>query len=247
MKAYIITTPNNHGRQADLSNYPKALPTPELYTGVTPDTIEVPEWWLNIYKNQWKNDIPERVYCCGKSKELLLRQHKEQYPDEDALIMEDDVMFSEDANEKYDKFMADMPDDWHILYLGGHHEFNCRGAAPMEVKPGILRCLNVLGTEALIVRSDFIDKTIEQLTHNSDNVYGHCDWQLVPLQRHYCCYAPLGFIAGQQNGWSELFQKEREVGFRNDFFYEGYDRKVHAYGNPSKACTCSCCKHNSSK
>ncbi|MBQ3349725.1 MAG: hypothetical protein IJG38_04950 [Thermoguttaceae bacterium] len=247
MKAYIITTPNNHGRQADLSNYPKALPTPELYYGVTPDTIEVPEWWLQIYKGKWLNDIPERVYCCGKSKELLLRSHKEKYPDEDALIMEDDIIYTDNADEKYNRFMADLPDNWHILYLGGYHEFNSRGAAPMEVKPGILRCLNVLGTEALIVRSSFLDTTIEQLTHSPDNVYGHCDWQLVPLQRTYCCYAPLGFIAGQQDGFSELFQKERKVGFRNDFMYVGIDRKTYIHGHIEHNCTdcngkCNCRK-----
>lgn len=241
MRAYIITTPNNHGRAADLTNYPKALPTPELYYGVTPDTIEVPDWWLDVYNNKWKNDIPERVYCCGKSKELLLRQHKEKFPTEDALIMEDDVMFSEDASDKFDTFFANIPNDWHILYLGGHHEFSCRGAAPMEVKPDILRCLNVLGTEALIVRASFLDKTIEQLTNSPENIYGHCDWQLVPLQRHYCCYAPLGFIAGQQDGWSELFQKERTVGFRNNFMYEGMDRKNYYYGNPDQHCSdCQC-------
>ena len=247
MKAYILTLENNHGRAADLTNYPKAFPKPELFYGVEPETCEVPKWWLDHYKNAFKLDKPERVYCCGKSKELLLRKHKELFPNEDLLLMEDDVMFSDDANERYDKFIADVPNNWKLLYLGGYHEDTCRGCTPLEVKPGLLRIFKTVGNEAVIIRASVLDDAIDLLTASPDNLFGHSDWQLVEIQKKNCCYAPLGFIAGQQNGWSHLFQKDRVIGFRNDFFYEGYDRKVHAYGNPSKACTCSCCKHNSSK
>lgn len=246
MRAYIITTPDNHGRVADLTNYPSMLPTPELFFGVTPDTIEVPSWWLDIYQNKWKNDISERVYCCAKSKELLLRQHKEKFSNEDALLMEDDVMFTLDADEKFSEFIFAVPDDWKFLYLGGNHEFSCRGSAPREIKKGILRGVNILGTEALIIRANFIDTVIKQLTYSPNNAFGHCDWALVTLQRKYSCYAPLGFIAGQQDGWSELFQKERKVGFRNDFCYEGMDRKKYLYGRPEQNCSqcnCICGKH----
>ena len=236
MRAYIITTPDNHGRTADLTNYPKALPTPELFFGVTPDSYEAPDWWPKLYSGKWANDIPARVFCCGKSKELLLREHKEKFPNEDALIMEDDVIFTTDADEKYMQFMADVPYDWKILYLGGNHEFSCRGCPPMEVKPGILRVFNDLGTEALVFKADFLDTAIEQLTHSRHNVYGHCDWQLVPLQKRFGCYSPLGYIAGQQDGYSLLFEKERKVGFRNDFMYEDMDRKIHLYGNPENNC-----------
>ena len=46
MKAYIIITSDNRGRQADLTHYPSMLPTPELFFGVTPADIETPDWWL---------------------------------------------------------------------------------------------------------------------------------------------------------------------------------------------------------
>lgn len=241
MKAYILTTENNHNRAADLSNYPKALPEPELFYGVEPENSDIPAWWLKEYKNAFKEDKPERVYCCSKSKELLFRKHKELYPNEDLLLLEDDVVFTEDANEKYDKFIADIPEDWKLLYLGGYHEYNCRGCTPLEVKPGILRVFMDVGNEALIINSNVLDEAIELVTNSPDNHFGHSDWRLIQLQKKYCCYAPLGFIAGQQDGWSNLFQKERAVGFRNDFFYEGYDRQVHQYGNPKRFC--ECCKH----
>lgn len=112
----------------------------------------------------------------------------------------------------------------------------------MEVKPGVLRVFNDLGTEALVFRVEFIDTVIEQLTHSRDNVYGHCDWQLVPIQKRFGCYSPLGYIAGQQDGYSLLFEKERKVGFRNDFMYEDMDRKIHLYGNLHN--NCEKCRNN---
>lgn len=241
MKAYIITTSDNRGRQADLTHYPSMLPTPELFVGVSPETFDVPEWWLEIYSKKWKNDNPARVFCCAKSKELLLRQHLERYPDEDALLMEDDVMFTPDASAKYEQFIAAVPDCWKMLYLGGKHEFSCRGMYPMEVQTGILRCKNVLGTEAFIVRSDFIETVIDALTNSQDNLFGHCDWQLVTLQQRNYCFAPLGFIAGQQDGYSLLFNRFRPVGFRNDFYYKDICGVIRAHGNPLN--NCDSCKN----
>lgn len=234
MRAYILTTSDNHGRVADLTYYPSMLPTPELFFGVTPDTYQVPDWWLKGHPALCKDDVPERVFCCGKSKELLLRQHKEKFPNEDMLLMEDDVIWTEDADEKYSQFIFDVPSDWKLLYLGGWHEFSCKGCTPLQIKPNILRCLNALGNEAVVIRADIIDEVIARLTQSPDNIYGHSDWQLVPIQRKYCCYSPIGFIAGQQSGWSNLFQKEREMGVRNDFMYEGMDRQTHVYGDPKR-------------
>ncbi len=245
MKAYILTTLDNHDRKADLTYYPTALPEPELYYGVTPESVEIPDYWKKLYTKMWANDVPERVYCCGKSKELLIRQHRDNYPDEDMLLLEDDVVFTADANERYNQFMADVPTDWRLLYLGGWHEYNCRGCPPIEIKQGVLRCLNVLGNEAVVIRSNLLDTVIDTLTHSKDNVYGHSDWQLVQLQRKYSAYSPLGFVAGQQSGWSNLFQKEREMGIKNDFLYKSLDGKLHIFGNPEN--NCEHCKNKCSK
>lgn len=244
MRAYIITTSDNHGRKADLTNYPTALPTPELFYGVTPDTFEVPEWWLAIHSQLWANDKPERVFCCGKSKELLLRQHIANYPEDDLLLMEDDVFFTSDADEKYNAFMQSVS-NWDMIFLGGWHEFNCRGCPPREIAPNVLRCFHVLGNEAVIIRSALLQEVAEIWTHSRDNVFGHSDWQLVAIQQRYNTFAPMGFIAGQQNGWSNLFQADRQMGIKNDFFYKGLDERIHLFGYPEnncKQCKNKCCR-----
>lgn len=39
-------------------------------------------------------------------------------PDEKVLICEDDAKFREDFNEVFDEYMADLPTNWDIFYLG---------------------------------------------------------------------------------------------------------------------------------
>jgi GR25 family glycosyltransferase involved in LPS biosynthesis len=39
-------------------------------------------------------------------------------PDEKVLICEDDALFREDFNEAFDEYMADLPKNWDIFYLG---------------------------------------------------------------------------------------------------------------------------------
>ena len=39
------------------------------------------------------------------------------------LILEDDIKFAEDVNEKFWKKMQYLPDDWNMLYLGGNSQF----------------------------------------------------------------------------------------------------------------------------
>lgn len=226
MRAYIITTYDNHGRVADLSNYPSILPTPELYYGVTPTDTVTPNWWLESHKKH-KDNVPERVYCCNKSKELLLRKHREKFPNEDILMMEDDVIFTPDADDKYSEFLYNLPGNWGLQYLGGWHEFS-QTKTPYEVVPGVLRCLNVLGTEAVLIRSNLVDKAIETLSITPDNDYYICDWQLVNMQRRYMAYTPIGFVAYQQSGFSTLWQAERKWE-RQRFYYKSVDGKLYYY------------------
>ena len=220
MKAYIITTHEKHSRGADLTNYPDILPLPELYYGVTPDDVTTPEWWIESHKKH-KDNVPERVYCCNLSKVLLLQKHLKEYPGEDILMMEDDVIFKPDAGIKYQLFLDALPDNWGLQYLGGWHEFsNKRNLTPWEVAPGVLKCNNVLGSEAVIIRGELLQEAIECLTITPEHDYYICDWQLVNLQRRHYAYTTIPAIAYQQSGFSLLWQKQRDWGEFHYYFYD---------------------------
>ena len=145
--------------------------------------------------------------------------------------MEDDVIFYDGAGVKYDRYRALLPDNWGLQFLGGWHEFtDVKNHVPREIAPGVVTCNNVLGSEAVIIRAELIQEAIDLLTITPDNDYYICDWQLTKMQRRYMAYAPLGFIAYQQDGFSLLWQKRREWGDAiHHFYYLGMDSKLYYY------------------
>ena len=232
MRAYIITTADSKhvGRKPDLTNYPSSLPDPELFYGVTPADVTTPQWWLDSHRKN-RDNAPERVWYCNLSKVSCLMRHAHLHPGEDVLLMEDDVIFYDGAGVKYDRYRAELPDNWGLQFLGGWHEFSrAGGLTPKEVAPGVVTCNNVLGSEAVIIRADLIQEAIDLLTITPDNDYYICDWQLTKMQRRHCAYAPLGFIAYQQDGFSLLWQRRREWGEQiHRFYYIGMDGKLYYY------------------
>jgi GR25 family glycosyltransferase involved in LPS biosynthesis len=74
---------------------------------------------------------------------------------EKVLICEDDALFREDFNEALDSYMADLPEDWDIFYLG---------ALKNEVKPvnkNWVRQVVSTGTQAYCVNPAKVDLFIQ--------------------------------------------------------------------------------------
>jgi GR25 family glycosyltransferase involved in LPS biosynthesis len=74
---------------------------------------------------------------------------------EKVLICEDDALFREDFNEALDSYMADLPEDWDIFYLG---------ALKNEVKPvnkHWVRQVVSTGTQAYCVNPAKVDLFIQ--------------------------------------------------------------------------------------
>ena len=72
-------------------------------------------------------------------------------PDEKVLICEDDALFDDEFSAKFDAYMADLPADWDIFYLG---------ALKNETKPvnkHWVRQVVSTGTQAYCVHPDKVD------------------------------------------------------------------------------------------
>ena len=76
-------------------------------------------------------------------------------PDEKVLICEDDAVFRDDFNDVADEYMADLPEDWDIFYLG---------ALKNEVRPVNKHWVKQVvstGTQAYCVNPAKVDLFIE--------------------------------------------------------------------------------------
>ena len=81
-------------------------------------------------------------------------------PDEMVLICEDDALFREDFNEALDEYMADLPKNWDIFYLG---------AIKNDVKPvnkHWVRQVVSTGTQAYCVNPAKVDLFIHIAREN---------------------------------------------------------------------------------
>jgi GR25 family glycosyltransferase involved in LPS biosynthesis len=76
-------------------------------------------------------------------------------PDEKVLICEDDALFRDDFNEVIDDYMADLPEDWDIFYLGALKN------EVKEVNKHWVRQVVSTGTQAYCVNPAKVDLFIE--------------------------------------------------------------------------------------
>ena len=66
-----------------------------------------------------KRLLPGEIGIIRSNLELVKKAKENNY--KNILIFEDDVEFADDLNEKFEKYIKQVPEDWSFLYLGGNH------------------------------------------------------------------------------------------------------------------------------
>ena len=129
------------------------------------------------------------------------------------LIMEDDVIFKDDALQKLNEFMEAVPKDWGQIYLGGQHR---RHPMPIE-NPNIVIGKSVNRTHAYAVNAPKLTALYRHISYASDyrGSTKHIDHQLELAHRRgdWPVYCPKEWIAGQRAGSSNISGKTNETKF----------------------------------
>ncbi len=112
------------------------------------------------------------------------------------LILEDDAVFVDGFAEKALKFMADIPEDWEFVWLGGHHM-----NPPIAVKPGVVQSVWMDRMHAYGARGKgLID--LYRMWHQWHPT--HCDHVIsrwVANRKSYCAQP---WLVGQRGGRSDI-------------------------------------------
>jgi hypothetical protein len=98
------------------------------------------------------------------------------------LIFEDDAAFPADFSQRFEAHLAELPDDWDMLHLGGLHEHD-----PVPVAPGVARLTSTYSTFAYAIRDTAYDAF---LAVNGDAL-APVDYNNRELQKELACY---GFV-----------------------------------------------------
>lgn len=142
----------------------------------------------------WKAKLPSSwvsgpgSYGCWASHTTVLREAIAAGV-ESLLVLEDDAVLAPNFAVKAESFLATVPDDWQMLFLGGQHH----SGQPSEILPGVVRCTNCQRTHAYAVRGQCL-KDLHDLWASMTT--GHIDHILGPWAANRKTYAPSPFLIG---------------------------------------------------
>lgn len=155
-------------------------------------TVELPSYWVNN----------KGSYGCLKS-HLNIIKHAKEMCYKTILILEDDVIFSDDLDSIFDSYFNQVPNDWNILYLSGNHNLHC-GYSLDFISDKIIRCRMTYSTHSYCVNSNFYDKLIEVLENSNKPI----DVTYSDMQKYSNFYSFYPGITSQRNDYSDIEQSD---------------------------------------
>ena len=177
-----------------------------VFNAIVGDWTTVPADW-NSGRGAWG--------CLRSHQHIFEQVLHERDPDRDwdlvhdhFLVLEDDVMFTEDALPRLNEFMEKVPDDWGQIYLGGQHRRPTEETSVAGVRIG--RSVN--RTHAYAVHRPSYHRIYQHICYATDyrGTKKHVDHQLelAHQRKDWAVYVPDKWIAGQRAGSSNISGKE---------------------------------------
>lgn len=161
------------------------------------------------YDNELAGSI-SHLNLIKKVKELNLKN---------VLILEDDVEFVENANDLFDEYVKQLPEDWYGLHFGGNHVYGLQRTP----QPNIVRMNRSYAIHAYALNSNSFDILIEYLTKKINDVIQNgksvikesvaADYFIADLHRilNFYCFVP--HIAWQKDDYSDIQRKNVNYNF----------------------------------
>ena len=193
-KSFVINLPFKTDRLATfLKRSPLSIGPVDVWPAVHGDSIIHPDWWLS----------GRGAWGCYRS-HLQILEHCYQQNVESYVVFEDDAIFRPNFDEQLQSFVAELPDDWEMSYLGGQllHE----GAHPPKlITEHVYIPYNVNRTHCFAVHRRGYEKVYKHL--NSVFVEReHIDHHLGRLHETGLLkiYCPGKWLVGQDGGPSNI-------------------------------------------
>lgn len=121
------------------------------------------------------------------------------------LILEDDVVFADDLQDKFKQFISQVPENWDMLYFGGNHN----GEELQKINDNVYKIHKTYTTHAYAIRQPVyrvVLKMFPKLSHEVDVMYSI-------LQNSFNCYVFRPHLAWQRDGYSDILGRNVNYDF----------------------------------
>jgi len=155
----------------------------------------------------YQGDLKKGVVGCFMSHKNLITEARDSGL-ETILILEDDVAFDDNLNEKFNEWINEVPNDWDMLYLGGNH--NVREVTKCD--DHLMRATNTQTTHAYAIKNtiyDMILDRLETLDLDVDVVYTE-----IQKKCNAYCFTPR--LAWQRPSISDIWKRHVDYDFIRD-------------------------------
>lgn len=115
---------------------------------------------------------------------------------ESVLILEDDVVFTDDL-KNFDLYMSHIPKNWDFIYFGGNHDF---GPPPKKLNDHVLIAKDVVALHCVAIKNTMFDSILNLIPNMETQVDTYYK-QLQKISNSYCVTPN---IALQREGFSDI-------------------------------------------
>jgi hypothetical protein len=156
------------------------------------------------------NDYPQYyglkpgAYGCRLSHLKILTKAKNAGY-EKIFIAEDDIIFHEDFNNKFDEVSKNIPDNWDMIYLCA----NPHSGERKIVAEGVYKITGGYSSHAILMKDTFFNTAIDRI----HNIPYQIDVAYAILQSDFNCYITMPHLAFQSNGFSDVEQQDVNYDF----------------------------------
>lgn len=186
----------------------------EKFTAIDGKLCTPPDWWKQ----------GAGAWGCYKSHLAILEKALNDGV-ESLLVFEDDAIFCENYVERSEDFLAALPPNWGLAYLGGQH-LNAAIHPPIRLNDLVVQPYNVNRTHAMAYRGR---DTMLAIYRHISAIDGwtrgqHIDHYLGKLaqKRSLPIYAPTEWLVGQSDSASDI-----NVNVMTNRFWNGNDKPIH--------------------
>ena len=156
----------------------------QRFSAIDGNSVVLPDDWVHT----------AGAYGCLRSHVEVVREARNTGASS-VLIFEDDAVFESQINDKFSSYIAELPDDWDMLFFGALHKDE-----PVKISEHIGRITKANSTFAYAIRNTVFDAFIE-LNSRAEHVL---DMNSYLLQERFNCYCFMPNLVWVESEYSDV-------------------------------------------